>query len=360
MWECEEGGPRVYERAAYAVAPGRRIIIRPVEATPVGAYREMIQCVMLARENTITSSMRKLPFALLVLAALIASAENTDDLFVIVNLRQLASGVWVLKLQNPRTGAFRDATVSAELARTLRPQQQVRLTSAGVMPLALSRRCGETTADGLYVARIGHEEVQYTLIHLGGTGLVARCRWNGADTDLEKDIAARTTSVKRNFKFNESAFDHVVGKRWNWVGSDNSGGKKTNPGGLGPVDVECINPFDCHARRHDVQFWLSLNFEKGARISLGEQKRPYTVEDQDTINNHAIDLFVRSAQVTIQNALAAKTDARTGAPINVEFMNHLRAELQGNNPVAKMTAVAAVIDKLQPFFPPKKPADIWP
>jgi hypothetical protein len=80
----------------------------------------------------------------------------------------------------------------------------------------------------------------------------------------------------------------------------------------------------------------------------------------DVINRRAESLFIRTADDTVQNAIAAGTDRRTGMPINVPFMNQLRNQLRSDNDVVRAEAVATIIDKLQPYIPPARAGDVWP
>jgi len=47
-------------------------------------------------------------------------------------------------------------------------------------------------------------------------------------------------------------FENLVGHHGNWWGADLSGGKKINPGGIGPVDAPCLTEADRIAKQHDI------------------------------------------------------------------------------------------------------------
>ena len=117
------------------------------------------------------------------------------------------------------------------------------------------------------------------MIDLGAPSVRAtRCaiadRSNALSSDITGEILRRQRGQERPFWWRERMFDFVIGnyaankQGRNWAGSDLSGGSQIRPGGIGDMRAPCVDFVDCVSKKHDLQFWLSANFEAGSQIAL--------------------------------------------------------------------------------------------
>ena len=197
----------------------------------------------------------------------------------------------------------RFATVSAPWSKT-RGWRWKRLTAKLADPMSspLSRpsdRLPRETTEGhrlLYeLADLGAHDVRATRRAIDDPSHAS-----SAPLDITADIRRRQHGKDRPFLRRERMFDVFVGKNsarkrdWNWVGSDLSGGIRIDPGGMGDLSVSCADFVDRIARKHDLQFWLSANFEPGCEviIALRGNALQLTVEPAAVVNLRLIlELF---------------------------------------------------------------------
>jgi len=130
---------------------------------------------------------------------------------------------------------------------------------------------------------------------------------NGADQpnrsyDVTQEIKERQGGEDRPFRWQENLFDVLVGSythnpsKRNWAGSDLGGGKQIPPGGIGDVTVPGTDPLDRISKKHDIQFWLSENFETGCevQVQIGSEKL-FRVRRQSLVNLEAIIGYIAAA-----------------------------------------------------------------
>ena len=147
--------------------------------------------------------------------------------------------------------------------------------------------------------------IQYQLRGLGTPNVQA----SGGNGNLASIIRTRQTGADRPYEWSESGFDQYTGIRWNWVGSNRSGGATTRPGGIGNVEQPCLNPFDCAAKKHDIQAWLEANFDMGCDVSLwmdGRWQR-FMVRSAFDVHREVAREFRAAAETTLNNAMALAT-----------------------------------------------------
>src|SRR5262249_51639024 len=134
--------------------------------------------------------------------------------------------------------------------------------------------------------RAPRRPVEYHIDGLGTDKVRARAVSPDGERDISADVLRRSKGEDRAFRFEETFFDGYTGKRWNWVGSDRSGGRKKpiKPGGIGNVNISAVNDFDQAAKKHDINLWLGQNFPAGASvyITIDGQKKLFTVEPAAT------------------------------------------------------------------------------
>ena len=122
-------------------------------------------------------------------------------------------------------------------------------------------------------------------------------------SDLQRDVQTRSNGENRNYRFWENAFD-IIGRRDNWCGSSRGGGRDDlRPGRIGDVNVDGVNVADTITKIHDIDSWLSANFETGSVIYLKIRNRwlKFTVLPWWRIQ---VEVIVRMAFVeTIERAL---------------------------------------------------------
>jgi hypothetical protein len=145
-------------------------------------------------------------------------------------------------------------------------------------------------------------EIHYELVGLGTPGIAAtativnKCGKNLSNHDLSEDIKRRQFGEDRPFKRRENLFDIIVGdyarnpSHRNWAGSDLSGGVQIRPGGIGNVLVPPTDPFDAIFKKHDIEFWLSANFEPGSEVRIRTDKGAelFNVKRRHVVNRNAM------------------------------------------------------------------------
>ena len=151
--------------------------------------------------------------------------------------------------------------------------------------------------------------IRYEIAGLGTPGVVAVAReLNSADQletthDISEDIKKRQYGDDRPFTWRENLFDVLVGSyarnpaKRNWAGSDLGGGARIRPGGVGDVTVPATDPLDCISKKHDIQFWLSANFEPGCDVQIKTEKGigRFAVRRESLVNLEAIIGYLRAA-----------------------------------------------------------------
>jgi hypothetical protein len=144
--------------------------------------------------------------------------------------------------------------------------------------------------------------IRYELVGLGTLGVIAAAHVVNAagqeksSRDISEDIKKRQFGDDRPFRWTENLFDIFVGDyahnplRRNWAGSDLSGGTQIHPGGIGDVLVPCVDRLDCISKKHDIEFWLSANFEPGAEVRVKNDKGEelFIVKRQSAVNRQAV------------------------------------------------------------------------
>jgi hypothetical protein len=151
-------------------------------------------------------------------------------------------------------------------------------------------------------------EIRYRLIGLGTPSAVATARIvNKSEeqisaSDVSDDVRRRQFGENRPFRTTENLFDIFVGNysrnpsRRNWAGSDLSGGTQIHPGGLGDVLVPATDPLDAICKKHDIEFWLSANFELHAQVQIKTDKglELFEVKRRNIINRNAVFEYVKA------------------------------------------------------------------
>jgi hypothetical protein len=150
--------------------------------------------------------------------------------------------------------------------------------------------------------------IRYEITGLGSSQVVA-IAWALNNTsqpatkyDVTENIKKRQCGEDRSFTWRENLFDILVGSythnplKRNWAGSDLGGGTRIWPGGVGDVTVPCTDLLDCISKKHDIQFWLSANFEPGCDVQIETEKgiELFTVRRQSVVNLDAIINYVRA------------------------------------------------------------------
>jgi hypothetical protein len=144
--------------------------------------------------------------------------------------------------------------------------------------------------------------IRYEIAGLGSPEVVAvACELSNEDQpsqryDISESIRKRQSGEDRYFVWQENFFDLFIGsytnnpKKRNWAGSDLSGGARIRPGGVGDVTVPCADALDCISKKHDIQFWLSANFELGCEVQIKTEKGIdlFTVRRRSVVNLEAI------------------------------------------------------------------------
>lgn len=118
------------------------------------------------------------------------------------------------------------------------------------------------------------DSITYTIYGLGTSHVIARASTPEGQMDIRTDVAVRQRGTNRPFVWYEKIFDFFSGSyefnpsRRKWTGSDLSGGLQIAPGGIGDVNVPCIDYLDCISKKHDIEFWLAVNFKQNCLIDI--------------------------------------------------------------------------------------------
>lgn len=242
-------------------------------------------------------------------------AQGEPQVFIVVSITPVGPRTFDVKLQNPRTRYIHSVTVRIDFPLKVgdrvterREGNRVILTPVGPeqpRPPAL----GDLLVRGRYRAvDAARRPLRYAIRGLGTGRVAGQVEVAGQKHDLSAaDLQRRSDGENRGFRANENLFDRVTGRQWNWVGSDRSGGpnRPIRPGGIGNVNVGCLNAFDCAAKKHDIQFWLQAHFEVGAQVALeiNGAWRTYRVADADAVNQEVMEEFTVAAQGVLNRAL---------------------------------------------------------
>lgn len=126
-----------------------------------------------------------------------------------------------------------------------------------------------------------------------GTPNVAASSWTlGMPYSVSAEVARRQGGEDRPFTWGESFFDALVGNyefnplHRNWAGGDLSGGSRILPGGIGNINVPCTDYMDCISEKHDIEYWLAVNFRASCQVTLHIRgiQLTFTVVDLNTVN----------------------------------------------------------------------------
>jgi hypothetical protein len=151
-------------------------------------------------------------------------------------------------------------------------------------------------------------EIRYELIRLGTPSVSATARIVNkskeqiSSYDISEDIKRRQFGEARPFRSTENLFDIFVGNysrnpsRRNWAGSDLSGGMQIHPGGIGNVLVPATDPLDAIFKKHDIEFWLSANFESHTEVEVKTDKgvELFKVQGRNVINRKAVFEYLKA------------------------------------------------------------------
>lgn len=116
--------------------------------------------------------------------------------------------------------------------------------------------------------------ISYEIDRLGTPNVAATSWILNTPHNISADIARRQHGEDRPFTWGESFFDLIVGNyefnpsHRNWAGSDLSGGSRISPGGIGNVNIRCIDHIDCISEKHDIEYWLAVNFHASCQVTL--------------------------------------------------------------------------------------------
>lgn len=141
-------------------------------------------------------------------------------------------------------------------------------------------------------ATVEGDPISYDIDGLGTPNVAATTWIRNTPYSISADIARRQRGEDRPFTWDESLFDVIVGNyefnpsHRNWAGSDLSGGSRISPGGIGNINIPCIDYIDCISKKHDIEYWLAVNFHVSCRVTLHIRDIPlrFTVAALDRVN----------------------------------------------------------------------------
>jgi hypothetical protein len=151
-------------------------------------------------------------------------------------------------------------------------------------------------------------EIRYQLIGLGTPSIKATARVVNksgeqiSSYDISKDIRCRQVGTAKPFRWTENFFDIFVGNylrnpsHRNWAGSDLGGGTQIHPGGIGDVLVPATDPLDAISKKHDIEFWLSANFEPHTEVQVKTDTgvELFEVKRRNVINRKAVLEYLKA------------------------------------------------------------------
>ena len=193
------------------------------------------------------------------------------------------------------------------------------LLPQGVLP---AQEVGDILAQGGYSFRARTprgDRIRYTIINLGDTHV--RAEASVGDATNQRTNARLTESIRRlqlgfarGFREDEVRSDQITGEQvGNWTGGAWSGGTVIRPGGIGPVDVPCLDGRDCLAKQHDIQTWLGANFEPGSSVALLIDGTRYEFTAAPMANADVVSGWIRGSGSVFQPA-ARRTAPPPAAP----------------------------------------------
>lgn len=103
-------------------------------------------------------------------------------------------------------------------------------------------------------------------------------------------VAVSDKGQNRLFKLSEN----MTFRFPNWTGGNISGGGSINPGGIGDVTVPSANLYDYYSKIHDIESWISGNFEKGTVVYIytGGDFKKFTSMPLNEVNNRVILKYI--------------------------------------------------------------------
>ena len=297
-----------------------------------------------------------------------SEADAAGDSFIVISITPFGQATFDVKLKNPRTGYVHSVTVTIDIARLIHIGDRVeqRYDRGRVILTPIGGGTGESPPPRsgpeqpsnprepnpdeanwflrqpkLPMRGMRGEPVRYFIQRLGAEDVVAWAEVNGRRLSLSDSVRERSRGVDRPFRPWENAFDTVTDNRWNWTGSHTGGGRRDiRHGGIGDVDVECLNDFDCLAKNHDIQFWLEANFQVGSNVNVRMNGifHPFVVQSFNALNQQASRDFPRVATRVLD---AAGREARVQHDADeVQRIGGLRQRLAWNDP----TVLRAIFD----------------
>ena len=134
--------------------------------------------------------------------------------------------------------------------------------------------------------------ISYEIDGLGTPNVTATSWILNTPYSVSAGIARRQRGEDRPFTWDESIFDVFIGNyefnpsHRNWAGSDLSGGSRISPGGIGNINIPCIDHIDCISEKHDIEYWLAVNFHASCRVTLHVRdiSLHFTVAGFETVN----------------------------------------------------------------------------
>lgn len=151
-------------------------------------------------------------------------------------------------------------------------------------------------------------EIRYELRGLGTAAVVAtahivdRAGETISSYDISEDMKVRQFGEDRPFRAGENLFDFFVGNYSrnpmgrNWAGSDLSGGMQIHPGGIGNARTPATDPLDAICKKHDIEFWLSVNFAPHTKVQVETDNgmERFEVKPRNVINRKAVVQYVKA------------------------------------------------------------------
>lgn len=132
---------------------------------------------------------------------------------------------------------------------------------------------------------------------------------------------------------------NTIGRGSNWIGRNRSGGKiatQTDEYGqfpLGATDTESRSIFDHHARLHDIEYWVSSHFPKGAEVVIRGPRGDEFYTSEGGVGAANLRVVLRSVSVLatpwklfrFDQRDGVRTTSRSGGAVTIDDRGAMRS-----------------------------------